>query len=120
MTSSSEQDNLEFLLEEETDNNCSNTQDDAQKDVRLAPLPALQPVTPSNLTNFSLTQLLTLLQNSIQRQSYIDPSVATLSDPGQNKNTVDSTGETLKENGDNNDEEDELLQDLTQEFECQE
>ena len=31
MTSSSEQDNLEFLLEEETDNNCSNTQDDAQR-----------------------------------------------------------------------------------------
>ena len=61
-----------------------------------------------------------MLQNSIQKQSYIDPSVATLPDPGQNKNTVDSTGETLKENGDNDDEEDELLQDLTQEFECQE
>ena len=38
--------------------------------------------------------------------------VATLSDSGQNKTSVDSTGENPKENGDN-DEEDELLQDLT-------
>ena len=37
-------------------------------------------------------------------------------DAGQNKNTVNSTGENPKENGDNN-EEDESLQDLTQEFE---
>ena len=121
MTSSSEQDNLDFLLEEETDtNNCSNTEDGVQKDVPLAPLPALQPVTPSNLTNLNLTQLLALLQNSIQNQSNIDPSVATLPDPTQNKTTVDSTGENLKENEDNDDEKDELLQDLTQEFECQE
>ena len=121
MASSSEQDNLDFLLEEETDtNNCSNTEDGVQKDVPLAPLPALQPVTPSNLTNLNLTQLLALLQNSIQIQSNIDPSVATLPDPTQNKTTVDSTGENLKENEDNDDEEDELLQDLTQEFECQE
>ena len=68
----------------------------------------------------NLTQLLALLQNSIQNQLNIDPSVATLPDPGQNKTTVDSTGENLKENEDNDDEEDELLQDLTQEFECQE
>ena len=102
-----------------TDNNCSNTQDGAQKDVPLVPLPALQPVTPSNLTNLNLTQLLALLQNSIQNQSNIDPSVAILPDSSQNKKTVDSTGETLKENGDNYDEEDELLQDLTQECECQ-
>ena len=99
-----------------TDNNCSNTQDGAQKDVPLVPLPALQPVTPSNLTNLNLTQLLALLQNSIQNQPNIDPIVATLPDAGQNKNTVNSTGENPKENGDNN-EEDESLQDLTQEFE---
>ena len=91
------------------------TQDGAQKDVPLAPWPALQPVTPSNLTNLNLTQLLALLQNSIQNQSNIDPSVATLPGSGQNKNTVDSTGETLKENGASDDEEDELSQDLTQE-----
>ena len=121
MASSSEQDNLDFLLEEETDtNNCSNTEDGVQKDVPLTPLPALQPVNPNNLINLNLTQLLALLQNSIQKQSNIDPSAATLSDPGQNKTTVDSTGENLKENEDNDDEEDELLQNLTQEFECQE
>ena len=72
------------------------------------------------MTNLNLTQLLALLQNSIQNQLNIGPSVATLPDPGQNKTTVDSTGENLKENEDNDDEEDELLQDLTQEFECQE
>ena len=33
---------------------------------------------------------------------------------------MDFTGENLKENEDNDDEEDELLEDLTQEFECQE
>ena len=33
MTSSSEQDNLDLLLDEETNNNCSNTQDGALKDV---------------------------------------------------------------------------------------
>ena len=32
----------------------------------------------------------------------------------------DSTGADLKENGDNDDAEDELLQDLTRKFECQE
>ena len=96
------------------------TQDGAQKDVPLAPWPALQPVTPSNLTNLNLTQLLALLQNSIRNQSNIDPSVATLPGSGQNKNTVDSTDETLKENGGSDDEEDELSQDLTQERECQE
>ena len=120
MTSSSEQDNLDLLLEEETNNNCSNTQDGAQIDVPRAPLPPLQPVTPSTLTNLNLTQLLALLQDSIQNQPNIDPLVATLSDSGQNKNTVDSTGENPKENGDNDEEEDELLQVLTQEFECQE
>ena len=39
MTSSSEQDNLEHLLDEETDNNCSNTQDGALKDVPWALYP---------------------------------------------------------------------------------
>ena len=68
----------------------------------------------------NLTQLLALLQNSIQNQSNIDPSVATLPDPGQNKTPVDSTGENLFKNVDNDDEDDKLLQDLTQEFECQE
>ena len=116
MTSSSEQDNLDLLLGKETDSNCSNTQDGAQKDVHPANLPPLQSVTPSNLTNLNLTQLLALLQNSIQNQPNIDPIVATLPDAGQNKNTVNSTGENPKENGDNN-EEDESLQDLTQEFE---
>ena len=119
MASSSEQDNLDFLLEETDTNNCSNTEDGIQKDVPLAPLPAQQPVTPGNLTNLNLTHLLALLQNSIQNQSNFDPSVATLPDPGQNKSNVDSTVENLKENEDNDDE-DELLQDLTQEFECQE
>ena len=116
MTSSSEQDNLDLLLDKETDSNCSNTQDGAQKDAHPANLPPLQSVTPSNLTNLNLTQLLALLQNSIQNQPNIDPIVATLPDAGQNKNTVNSTGENPKENGDNN-EEDESLQDLTQEFE---
>ena len=116
MTSSSEQDNLDLLLDKETDSNCSNTQDGAQKDAHAANLPPLQSVTPSNLTNLNLTQLLALLQNSIQNQPNIDPIVATLPDAGQNKNTVNSTGENPKENGDNN-EEDESLQDLTQEFE---
>ena len=32
----------------------------------------------------------------------------------------DSTGENLKDNGDNDDAEDEVLQDLTREFECHE
>ena len=94
MASSSEQDNLDFLLEEETDtNNCSNTEDGVQKDVPLTPLLALQPVTPSNLTNLNLTQLLALLQNSIQNQLNIDPSVATLPDPGQYKTTADHKSE---------------------------
>ena len=116
ITSSSEQDNLDLLLDKETDSNCSNTQDGAQKDAHPANLPPLQSVTPSNLTNLNLTQLLALLQNSIQNQPNIDPIVATMPDAGQNKNTVNSTGENPKENGDNN-EEDESLQDLTQEFE---
>ena len=121
MASISEQDNLDFLLEEETDtNNCWNTEDGVQKDLPLAPLPALQQVTPSNLTNLNLTQLLALFQNSIKKKSNIDSSAATLSDPGQNKTTVDSTGKNIKENEDNDDEEDELLQNLTQELECQE
>ena len=104
MTSSAEQDNLDLLLDEETDNNYSNTQDGALKDVPQAPLPPLQPVTPSNLTNLNLSQLLALLRNSIQNQPNIDPLGATLSDSGQNKNTVDSTGENLKGNGDNDEE----------------
>ena len=120
MTSSSEQDNLNLFLDEETDNNYSNTQNGALKDVPRAPLPPPQPVTPSNLTNLNLTQFLALLQNSIQNQPNIDPLGAKLPASGQNKNTVDSTRENLKENGDNDEEEDELLQDLTQEFECQE
>ena len=78
----------------------------------MDPFTPLQPVTPSNFTNLNFTQLLALLRNSIQNQPNIEPLVATLSDSGQNKNTVDSTGENPKENGDN-DEEDELLQDLT-------
>ena len=107
-------------MEEKTDNNCSNTQDGAQKDVPRGPLPPLQTVTPSTLTNLNLTQLLALLQNSIQNQPNINPLAATLPDSGQNKNTVDSTGENPKENRDNDEEEDELLQVLTQEFESQE
>ena len=78
----------------------------------MDPFTPLQPVTPSNFTNLNFTQLLALLRNSIQNQPNIEPLVATLSDSDQNKNTVDSTGENPKENGDN-DEEDELLQDLT-------
>ena len=66
MTSNSEQDNLDLLLDEETDNNCPNTQDGALKDVSLAPSPPLQPLTPSNLTNLNLTQLLASLQNSFK------------------------------------------------------
>ena len=116
MTSSSEQDNLDLLFDEEIDNNYSNTQDGAQKDVARAPLPHLQPVTPSNLTNLNLTQLLALLRNSIQNQPNIDPLGATLPDYSQNKNTVDSTGENLKGNGDSDEEKDELLQDMSQEL----
>ena len=94
------------------------SKDGTLTDVPRTPLPPLQPVTQSNLTNLNLPQLLTLLQNSIQNQPNIDPLVVTLTDPGQNKNTVDSTGENPKGNRDN-DEKDELLQNLTQEFECQ-
>ena len=94
------------------------SKDGTLTDVPRTPLPPLQPVTQSNLTNLNLPQLLALLQNSIQNQPNIDPLVVTLTDPGQNKNTVDSTGENPKGNRDN-DEKDELLQNLTQEFECQ-
>ena len=55
MISSSEQDNLDLLLDEDSDNNCSNSQDGAQKDVSRAPLPDLKAVTPSNVTNLNLT-----------------------------------------------------------------
>ena len=68
----------------------------------------------------NLTRLLALLQNSIQNQPNIDLLVATLPDSGQNKNTLDSTDENVFKKWDNDEEEDELLQDLTQEFECQE
>ena len=61
-----------------------------------------------------------MLQNSVQNQPNIDPLVATLSDSGENKNIVDSTSENVKENGDIDKGEDELLQDLAQECECQE
>ena len=61
-----------------------------------------------------------MLQNSIQNQPNIDPLIATLSGSGQNKNIVDSTGEIPNGNGDNDEEEDELLRNMTQEFECQE
>ena len=61
-----------------------------------------------------------MLQNSIQNQPNIDPLIATLSGSGQNKNIVDSTGEIPNRNGDNDEEEDELLRNMTQEFECQE
>ena len=70
MTSSSEQDNLDLLLDEETNNNYSNTQNGAQKDVPRPSLLPLQPVTPSNLTNLNFTQLLSLLQNSIKKTKY--------------------------------------------------
>ena len=113
-TSGSEQDNLDLMLDEETNNNSPNTQDGALKDVPRAPLPPLQPVTPSNLINLNLTQLLALLQNSIQNQANIDPLVAILPGSGQDKNTVDSTCENPKGNGDNDEEEDKLLQSLTQ------
>ena len=88
--------------------------------MNLSPLSALYPVTPSNLASLNLTRLLALLQNSIQNQPNIDLLVATLPDSGQNKNTLDSTGENVFKKWDNDEEEDELLQDLTQEFECQE
>ena len=39
-------------------------------------------------------------------------------DSGQDKNTVESTGKNPKRNGDSDEEEDKLLQDVTQEFEC--
>ena len=120
MISSSEQDNLDLLLDEETNNNCLNTQCGTVKDVPGAPLPHVQPVTAGILTNLNLCQLQALLQNSIHKHSNIDPLGAALPDSGQNKNTVDSTGENSKGNGDNNEEESELLQDLMQEFECQE
>ena len=55
MISSSEQDNLDLLLDKDIDNNCSNSQDGAQKDVSRAPLPDLKAVTPSNVTNLNLT-----------------------------------------------------------------
>ena len=57
MTSSSEQDNLDLLLDKEINNDSSNTQGGDLKDVPWAPLPPLQPVTPSNLTNLNLTSL---------------------------------------------------------------
>ena len=91
MTNISQQDNMDLLLDEETDNNCSNTQDCALKDVPQAPLTPLQSVTPSNLTKFNLIQLLALLQNLIRNQLNFDSLVAALPDSGQNKNTVDST-----------------------------
>ena len=119
MTISSEQDNLDLLLDEKTDSDGSDTQGGTLKDAHQAPLPLLLPVTPSNLTNLNLTQLLALLQNSMQNQPNIDPLLATLPDSGQNKNTADSTGENSKGN-ETNYEEHELLQDLAQEFECQE
>ena len=81
------------MKEETNTNNCSNTEEGIQKDVPLAPLPTLQPVTLSNLANLNLTQLVALLQNSIQNQLNIDPSVATLPDPGQNKTTADHKSE---------------------------
>ena len=102
MTSSSEQDNLDLLLDEETNNNCSNTQNGALKVVPRS-LYLL-----CNLTNVNLTQPLALLQNSIQNQP-INPLRATLPDSGQNKNIVDSTGKNPKVNGDNDKEEDELF-----------
>ena len=58
MTSSSQQDNLNHLLDKETDNNCANTQYGALKDVPRASLPSFQPVTPSALTHLNLTQLM--------------------------------------------------------------
>ena len=68
-----EQSQMDLLLGKETNNNCSNIQGGAQKDVPRAPLPPLQPVIPSNLKNLNLTQLLALLQNSIQNQPNINP-----------------------------------------------
>ena len=54
----------------------------------------------------------------IQNQPNINPLVATMPDSGQDKNTVESTGKNPKRNGDSDEEEDKLLQDVTQEFEC--
>ena len=48
--------------------------------------------------------------------SYFDK----LPDPGQDKNTVDFTCKNPKGNGENDQEEDKSLHDLTQEFEFQE
>ena len=61
-----------------------------------------------------------MLQNSIQNQPNIDSLVATLLGSGENKNNGESTSENLKENGEIDKEEDELLQNLAQECECQE
>ena len=65
-TSSSEEDNLDLLLDKDIDNNCTNSQDGALKNVPQAPLPTLQPATPSNWTNLHFTQLVALLHNLIQ------------------------------------------------------
>ena len=61
MTSSSEQDNMDYSLDEEVHNSYSNTQNGTQKRCTSDPLPPLQPVTPSNLTNLNLAKLLALL-----------------------------------------------------------
>ena len=120
VTTSSKQDYLDHLLDQETNNNCMNTQDGTLKNVSWSPLTPLQPVAPSNLINLNLSQLLALLQNSIQNQPSIDPFLATLPDSGHNKVTVDSTSKNSKGNRDSDEEEDKLLQNLLQEFECQE
>ena len=46
-------------------------------------------------------KFLALPQNSIQNQPHIHPLLATLPGSGQNKNTVNFTGEHARENGDN-------------------
>ena len=60
------------------------------------------------------------IQRAVFLSFYIGSIFDKLPDSGQDKNTVDSTCKNPKRNRDNDQEEDELLQDLTQEFEFQE
>ena len=57
-----------------------------------------------------------LIQRTVFLSFYIGSFFDKLPDSGQDKNTVDSTCKNPKINRDNDQEEDELLQDLTQEF----
>ena len=60
------------------------------------------------------------IQRAVFLSFYIGSFFDKLPDSGQDKNTVDSTCKNPKRSRDNDQEEDELLQDSTQEFEFQE